>query len=146
MADVRQRSSNSSNHIGPNDLETANIHNNGNGSFDKSPGDRHTSSRFPTRISKAGQSYRSGIHPWKFLKVCFKSSSLISKFVNILWPFVPAAITVHCVRPDLYRVSFALNYIAMIPTANLIGFSGQQLARKLPKVFGLFQAKMLCLA
>ena len=26
----------------------------------------------------------------------------------------------------------------MVPTANLIGFAGQELARKLPKVFGMF--------
>lgn len=30
-----------------------------------------------------------------------------------------------------------LNYIAMIPCANLIGFAGQELARKLHKVFGV---------
>ena len=32
---------------------------------------------------------------------------------------------------------FILNYIAMVPCANLIGFAGQELARKLPKVFGI---------
>ena len=56
--------------------------------------------------------------------------------VNALWPFVPAAITLHFARPDLHVWIFALNYIAMIPSANLLGFAGQELARKLPKVFG----------
>ena len=56
--------------------------------------------------------------------------------VNALWPFVPAAIAIHFARPDLHVYIFALNYIAMVPTANLIGFAGQELARKLPKVFG----------
>lgn len=32
---------------------------------------------------------------------------------------------------------FALNYVAMVPCANLIGFAGQELARKLPRVFGI---------
>jgi Ca2+:H+ antiporter len=32
---------------------------------------------------------------------------------------------------------FILNYIAMIPCANLIGFSGQELARKMPRVLGI---------
>ncbi len=56
--------------------------------------------------------------------------------VNVLWPVVPAAIAVHFAAPGAHRWIFALNYIAMIPTANLIGFAGQELARKLPKVFG----------
>ena len=56
--------------------------------------------------------------------------------VNALWPFVPAAIALHFARPDLHVWIFALNYIAMIPPANLIGFAGQELARKLPKVLG----------
>lgn len=56
--------------------------------------------------------------------------------VNVLWPFVPAAIAVRYARPEAHVWIFALNYIAMVPTANLIGFAGQELARKLPKVFG----------
>ena len=56
--------------------------------------------------------------------------------VNILWPFVPAAIAVRYTHKDAHVWIFALNYIAMVPTANLIGFAGQELARKLPKVFG----------
>ena len=30
-----------------------------------------------------------------------------------------------------------MSYIAMVPSANLIGFAGQELARKLPKVIGV---------
>lgn len=56
--------------------------------------------------------------------------------VNVLWPFVPAAIAIHFARPDLHLWVFILNYIAMVPTANLVGFAGQELARKLPKVLG----------
>jgi len=55
---------------------------------------------------------------------------------NGLWPFVPAAIALRYARPEANLWIFILNYIAMVPTANLIGFAGQELARKLPKVFG----------
>jgi Ca2+:H+ antiporter len=54
--------------------------------------------------------------------------------VNILWPFVPAAVAIHFARPDLHVWVFALNYIAMVPSANLLGFAGGELAKKLPKV------------
>lgn len=57
--------------------------------------------------------------------------------VNVLWPFVPAAIALHFARPDLHVWIFALNYIAMVPSANLLGFAGGELAKKLPKVFGV---------
>ena len=83
-----------------------------------------------------GESGRRGIHPWHFLRIGFRSTSRASMIVNALWPFVPAAIAIHFARPDLHVWIFALNYIAMIPSANLLGFAGQELARKLPKVFG----------
>jgi Ca2+:H+ antiporter len=50
---------------------------------------------------------------------------------------VPAAIALRYARKDLHLIIFILNYIAMVPCANLIGFAGQELARKLPKVFGI---------
>lgn len=57
--------------------------------------------------------------------------------VNILWPFVPAAIVMHFARPDLHVWIFSLNYIAMVPSANLLGFAGGELAKKLPKMMGI---------
>lgn len=90
----------------------------------------------PADLSQDGESGRRGIHPWHFLRIAFRSTSTASMLVNALWPFVPAAIALHFARPDLHVWIFALNYIAMIPSANLIGFAGQELARKLPKVFG----------
>ena len=60
-----------------------------------------------------------------------------SKVVNLLWPVVPAAIAVRYAKPDAHLTIFILNYIAMVPAANLVGFAGQELARKLPKVFGV---------
>jgi Ca2+:H+ antiporter len=89
------------------------------------------------RVSSAGESGRRGIHPLHFLLVCFKSTCTLSMLVNVLWPFVPAAIALHFARPDLHVVVFSLNYIAMVPSANLLGFAGGELAKKLPKVLGV---------
>ncbi|KAK5470018.1 hypothetical protein LTR55_011222 [Exophiala xenobiotica] len=78
-----------------------------------------------------------GFHPLHFFTVGWRSSSKVSLAVNVLWPFVPAGLAIHFARPDLHVWIFAINYIAMVPAANLVGFAGQQLARKLPKVTGI---------
>ena len=96
----------------------------------------HKGHKVTKGIAPDGESGRKGIHPLKFLRICFRSSCTLSKLVNLLWPFVPPAIAIHFARPDAHVWIFALNYIAMVPTANLIGFAGQELARKLPKVVG----------
>lgn len=57
--------------------------------------------------------------------------------LNILWPFVPAGIALYYTRRESTLLVFAINYIAMIPAANLLGFAGQDLARKLPRVLGI---------
>lgn len=57
--------------------------------------------------------------------------------MNILWPFVPAGIVLYYVRNDLTPWVFSINYIAMLPAANVLGFAGQDLARKLPRVIGI---------
>jgi Ca2+:H+ antiporter len=89
------------------------------------------------RIYSSGESGRKGVHPKHFLAICFRSTSTLSMMVNVLWPFVPAAIVLHFVRHDLHVWVFTLNYIAIVPTANLLGFAGGELARKLPKVWGI---------
>jgi len=89
------------------------------------------------RIHSSGESGREGVHPKHFLVVCFRTTCTLSMIVNILWPFVPAAIVIHFARPDLHVWVFTLNYIAIVPTANLLGFAGGELARKLSKVFGI---------
>jgi Ca2+:H+ antiporter len=58
-------------------------------------------------------------------------------FVNLLWPFVPAAIALFYIRRESTLWVFSITYIAMLPAANLLGFAGQELARKLPKVLGI---------
>ncbi|KAH7121274.1 Sodium/calcium exchanger protein-domain-containing protein [Dendryphion nanum] len=87
-------------------------------------------------IQPEGESGRKGIHPFKFLKICFKSSCTLSMIVNVLWPIVPVAIALHFARPKWHLAIFITNYIAMIPAANLVGFAGQEFARKLPKAVG----------
>lgn len=66
-----------------------------------------------------------------------KSSCTASKYLNLLWPVVPAALAVRYARPDLKLLIFILSYIAMVPSANLVGFAGQEFSRKLPRVFGV---------
>lgn len=87
-------------------------------------------------IKAAGESGRRGLHPLHFFKIVGKSSCKASAAVNILWPFVPAAI---CVRylTDNHVLIFTLAYIAMVPCANLIGFAGQEFGRKMPHVLGV---------
>jgi Ca2+:H+ antiporter len=87
-------------------------------------------------IRPEGESGRKGIHPFHFLKICWRSSSRVSRAVNVLWPFVPAALAVRYATENHLWI-FILNYIAMVPSANLIGFAGQELTRKLHKVFGV---------
>lgn len=88
-------------------------------------------------IAPDGESGRSWIHPWHFLRICFISSCRASMFVNVLWPVVPAALAVRYARPDLSLAIFILSYIAMVPSANLVGFAGQEFSRKLPRVLGV---------
>ncbi|KAF2746365.1 hypothetical protein M011DRAFT_468837 [Sporormia fimetaria CBS 119925] len=97
----------------------------------------HNGHKVTSRIAPEGESGRRGIHPLKFLAICFKSSCKASMIVNVLWPMVPVAIALHFARPDLHLAIFITNYIAMVPAANLVGFAGQEFARKLPKALGV---------
>jgi Ca2+:H+ antiporter len=87
-------------------------------------------------IAHEGESGRSGFHPGHFVSVLWRSSSKVSMLVNILWPFVPVAIVLHFVA-DAPLWTFATSYIGMVPAANLLGFAGQEFARKMPKVAGI---------
>lgn len=49
----------------------------------------------------------------------------------------------HFALPDRHVLIFILSYIAMVPAANLIGFAGQELARKMPKVLGVLMENTL---
>ncbi|TVY57542.1 Vacuolar cation/proton exchanger 5 [Lachnellula cervina] len=97
----------------------------------------HNGHKITKHIAPEGESGRKGIHPLHFFKICWSSTSDASRAVNLLWPFVPAALAVRYARKDLGVTIFTLCYIAMVPCANLIGFAGQELARKMPRVFGI---------
>lgn len=113
-------------------------------------GVQQDSSGRPKKVSRGiepdGESGRSGFHPWHFLRICWRSSSDVSKWTNLLWPFTIAAMVIYFrYGQDLsveeaspYSLwTFILAYIGMIPAANLVGFAGQELARKIPKVLGV---------
>lgn len=90
-------------------------------------------------IHPDGESGRSGFHPYHFARVTWHSATPVNTWLNLLWPFVPAAIALHFIYPHGAHpaIVFAINYIAMVPPASLLGFAGQELARKLPKVAGI---------
>ncbi|KAK4192004.1 hypothetical protein QBC35DRAFT_459648 [Podospora australis] len=89
------------------------------------------------KIRPTGESGRSGVHPFHFFRIIFRSSSWISRIVNVLWPVVPAAIAVRYALPSQHTTIFILAYLAMVPCANLIGFAGQELSRKFAHVWGV---------
>jgi Ca2+:H+ antiporter len=97
----------------------------------------HNGHRVSRGIQPEGESGRRGFHPLKFCRIAWRSSCRASMLLNILWPFVPAAILMFYLRRESTLIVFSLSYIAMLPAANLLGFAGQEMARKLPKVFGI---------
>jgi Ca2+:H+ antiporter len=92
-------------------------------------------------IEADGESGRRGFHPLKFLTICWRSSCTASRYTNVLWPFTIAAMVLHFgfrhPSHDIELWTFITAYIGMVPAANLVGFAGQELARKLPKVYGV---------
>ncbi|KAF6831446.1 vacuolar calcium ion transporter (calcium/proton exchanger) [Colletotrichum plurivorum] len=89
-----------------------------------------------SRIAHEGESGRSGFHSRHFLTVLWRSSCTASKLVNVLWPVVVVALVLQLL-PGLPLWKFATAYVAVIPSANLLGFAGQEFARKMPKVAGI---------
>lgn len=112
----------------------------GNGSL---PTHNHNGHRVTKGIEPDGESGRRGFNPLKFLQICWRSSSTASQWTNILWPFVIAAMVLHFgyssgeEYPKVQLWIFITAYIGMVPSANLLGFAGQELARKIPKVAGV---------
>ena len=87
-------------------------------------------------VAHEGESGRHGFHPRHFFSVTYKSSNIVSQYVNFLWPFVPLAIIFRYAFSNRPLLVFAFAYIGMIPSANLLGFAGQEFAKKSPKVAG----------
>ncbi|KAK4554599.1 hypothetical protein LTR86_008454 [Recurvomyces mirabilis] len=88
-------------------------------------------------VQPDGESGRKGFNPLKFVQICYRSTSTASKWTNILWPFTIAAMVMHFGFPQHQLWVFITCYIGMVPAANLVGFGGQELARKIPKVLGV---------
>jgi Ca2+:H+ antiporter len=61
----------------------------------------------------------------------------MSMMTNSLWPFTIAALVLHYCDTSNQLWIFVTAYIGMVPAANLVGFAGHQLARKLPTTFGV---------
>ena len=101
------------------------------------PGFERDGHKIRPKVQPDGESGRRGFNPAKFLKICWRSSCVASQWVNILWPVVPVAMVMHWARPDQHMWIFILSYIAMVPAATLLGFAGQELALKMPKVVGV---------
>ncbi len=89
-------------------------------------------------IQPDGESGRKYFHPLHFFRICWSSSSHVSKWTNLLWPFTIAALVLYFgFRKEHPMWVFITAYIGMVPAANLLGFAGQELARKIPKVLGI---------
>ncbi|KAK5167177.1 uncharacterized protein LTR77_007907 [Saxophila tyrrhenica] len=104
----------------------------------------HNGHKVTPGIEPDGESGRSWFHPWHFVRICWRSSNHVSKWTNVLWPFTIAAMVLHfldAAKPPEERTHslwiFITAYIGMVPAANLVGFAGQELARKIPKVVGV---------
>lgn len=110
-----------------------------NGEDPGSPTETHAllPSFLPQTIHPDGESGRRGFNPVHFFKVLWRSSNQVSMAVNLLWPFCFLAIIMNYVTPHLDIWVFVVSYIGMIPAANLLGFAGQEFARKMPKVSGI---------
>jgi Ca2+:H+ antiporter len=102
---------------------------------------RQRDPRTTKHIEPDGESGRSWFNPVKFARICFRSSCKASMITNILWPFTIAAMVLHFhfrhTSNNIELWIFIAAYIGMVPAANLVGFAGQELARKLPKVLGV---------
>ncbi|KAL8802823.1 MAG: hypothetical protein Q9182_003583 [Xanthomendoza sp. 2 TL-2023] len=89
------------------------------------------------RVAHEGESGRHGFHPRHFCSVTYRSSNVVSQYVNFLWPFVPLALIFRYALPHRSLLIFGFAYVGMIPSANLLGFAGQEFAKKMPKVAGI---------
>ncbi|GAB7363688.1 hypothetical protein MBLNU230_g4256t1 [Neophaeotheca triangularis] len=97
----------------------------------------HNGHKVTPGIQPDGESGRRGLSILRFFRICWRSSSTLSKWTNVLWPFTIAALVMHFGFPEQELWVFITAYIGMVPAANLVGFAGQELARKLPKVIGV---------
>ncbi|KAL7270833.1 hypothetical protein RUND412_006450 [Rhizina undulata] len=86
---------------------------------------------------------RRGFQPGKALVIALKSSCSVAGWTNILLPAVPIGLVFHWLQPEWHTRIFAVNFLAMIPMANLLSFSAQELTRKMPRALGMVLETML---
>lgn len=75
------------------------------------PSEAYPSLNHDTHAHHEGESHRSGFHPLPFLRILYNSSCTASKYVNVLWPFVPVAIALQFV-PGMDTCECSLMYRA----------------------------------
>ncbi|RPA87643.1 hypothetical protein BJ508DRAFT_316665 [Ascobolus immersus RN42] len=76
-------------------------------------------------------------------KLALESSCKLGMASNILLPAVPAGIALHYAKPDAHLAIFILNYLAMVPMANLLAFAAMSYSRKLRPAWGVvFETSM----
>src|SRR5277367_6596236 len=61
----------------------------------------HNGHKVHKYIHPDGESGREWLHPWHFIRICFRSSCDASCIVNVLWPIVPVAVALNYARTDL---------------------------------------------
>ncbi|KAF7185903.1 Vacuolar cation/proton exchanger 2 [Pseudocercospora fuligena] len=129
-------------HDGAGDQEKGHAHSSsGQGNLPMYNGDghrvNHNGHKVTPGIQPDGESGRSWFNPIHFFRIIWTSSCTASKWTNILWPFTLAALVLYFHYPEHELWIFITAYIGMVPAANLVGFAGQELARKIPKVAGV---------
>ncbi|KAL7268883.1 hypothetical protein RUND412_008478 [Rhizina undulata] len=80
--------------------------------------------------------------PGNTLVIALKSSS-VSGWMNILLLAVPIGLIFHWLQPECHARIFAVNFLAIIPMANLLSFLAQGLTRKIPRSLGMVPETML---
>ncbi|KAF3929051.1 hypothetical protein ABW20_dc0103827 [Dactylellina cionopaga] len=73
-------------------------------------------------------------HPIKAAIITLKSVSRLSSYSNLLFPAIPIGIVMWYARRETYPLAvFILNFIAIIPSGNLLAFASRELHHKLPR-------------
>lgn len=77
---------------------------------------------------------RTGFNLWKMARLAFLGNCKMSTIANCLFPVIPIAIAFRYSLPEQHLWIFILNYLAMVPAANLLSYAGEQLTENLPHV------------
>ncbi|KAK6362307.1 hypothetical protein TWF730_006003 [Orbilia blumenaviensis] len=76
-------------------------------------------------------------HPVKIVTITAKSTSRLSSYTHVLLPAIPVGIALwYTSRATNPILVFVFNFIAMIPSGNLLAFGAGELQHRLPKTLG----------